>query len=172
MRRTGIIFSLMAALAITAACSRSAEQREARQEAALEVGGRSSGDEITVTGCLTAASDGGAYALTAARDALASSTLQVGSGEVPTYTYELVGHAADLFQHVGQQVEVRGHLDEDRKDKAKVDQEEETKLEPRQSAKDVVTPAIETEIEAVINVRRLEVSTVTPTGQACLATGR
>lgn len=168
MGRTGIMIALAGAVALGSACSDTADRREARQEAALAVGDKISGEDITVRGCLTSASDRGAFAVTAARDVLVSGALYAGDGEVPTYTYELVGNAADLSQHVGRQVEVSGTLDDARDDEVVVDQEEETTLEPRQSGDEKVTPAIETEIEAEINVRRLHVSTVTPTGQPCL----
>jgi hypothetical protein len=64
---------------------------------------------------------------------------------------------------------VTGHLDDDRDDEVKVDQEDKTELPKTQSGDDKVTPAIETDTEMRINVRRLNVSSITPTGQACSA---
>src|SRR5687768_1692344 len=74
-----------------------------------------SGDHVTVTGCLTGAADRAAFVLTADRSALTSGALYSGSGEVPTYTYELVG-GNDLAAHVGRKVSVKGRLDDDRDD--------------------------------------------------------
>ena len=121
---------------------------------------------------IPAAADRGAFVVTADRDALTSGALHSGSGETPTYTYELTGNTADLASHVGKQVQVRGRLDDDRKDEVKVDKEEETKLPETQSGKDTVTPAIETDTEMNINVRRLQVSSVTETGRACPSSGQ
>lgn len=170
MRRTGLIVALIGTVALVSACA-GPEQREEQQEAALAVGDRMSGETVTVTGCLTSTPERDAFVVTAARDALTSGALYSGDGEVPTYTYELVGNAADLSQHVGTQVEVHGEITDSR-DEVKVDQEEETAHEPRRSGDDTVTPAIETDTEAEINVRRLQVSTVTPTGQPCLPSNR
>ena len=87
----------------------------------------------------------------------------------PHATYELTGNIGDLASHVGRQVEVTGRLDDDRKDEVKVDDEQKTELPEVQSGDDTVKPAIETEMELNINVRRLAVTSVSQTGQACSA---
>jgi hypothetical protein len=156
----------------SAACSRTAEERGEMQEAALDARGGASGGEVTITGCLTSAPDRGAFVVSADRNALTSGGLHAGDGETPTYTYELTGNTADLTQHVGRQVEVRGRVDDDRDDEVKVDQEEKTELPERQSGDDTVKPAIETDTEMNINVRRLNVSSVKQTGAACNAAGQ
>jgi hypothetical protein len=167
MRHTGVFVGLIVSVALgSAACSRTAEERGETQEAALDARG-AGGDQVTVTGCLTSAADRGAFVVTADRDALTSGALYAGDGETPTYAYELTGNTADLGKHVGQHVEVVGQLDDDRDDEVKVDQEEEVKLPERQSGDEKVTPAIETETEMEINVRRLNVASVTQTGRAC-----
>ena len=170
MRHTGLLVGLIFSLvAGSAACSRAADEREQQQEAALAAREGTSGEEVTITGCLTGASDRGAFAVTADRNALTSGALYSGSGETPTYTYELVGNAGDLSPHVGRQVQVKGRLDEDRDDE--VDVENKTKSEGArvQSGDEKVTPAIETNEEVEIKVRRLHVSSVTATGSACSA---
>jgi hypothetical protein len=173
MRHTGLFVGLIFTVAVgSAACSRTAEERNDAQQAALAARDGASGDDVTVTGCLTAAADKGAYVVTADRNALASGALHAGSGETPTYTYELTGNTGDLAAHVGQQVQVVGRLDEDRDDEVKVDEEEETKLPETQSGDDKVTPAIETDTELNINVRRLHVASVTQTGRSCLSDGQ
>ena len=170
MRQSGLIIGLALSVAIgTAACSREAEQRGDMQESALAARDGAAGDAITVTGCLTSAPDRGAFVVTADRNALTSGALHAGDGETPTYTYELTGNTADLTRHVGRQVQVTGNLDEDRDDQVKVDEEEKTELPKTQSGDETVRPAVETDTEMKINVRRLSVSSVTQTGRACEA---
>ena len=168
MRHTGILVGLIFSAAMgSAACSRAADERGAQQEAAIAARDGAAGDEITVTGCLTSAADRGAFVVTADRNALTSGALHAGDGETPTYTYELTGNTADLTKHVGRQVRVTGRVDEDRDDEVKVDQEEKTELPETRSGNDTVKPAVETDTEMNINVRRLTVSSVAQTGAAC-----
>jgi hypothetical protein len=168
MRRTGLFLGIIFATIVgSAACNRNTDERARAQEAALAAD-PVKGEEITVTGCLSAAADRGAFVVTADRNALTSGALYANSGETPTYTYELTGNTADLAAHVNQQVEVTGRLDEDHKDQAKVDDEETTKHPEVQSGKDKVAPAIETDTEMEINVRRLAVASVKATGRPCM----
>jgi hypothetical protein len=170
MRQTGLIIGLIFSVALgSAACSRTADEREETQQQAMATRDGASGDEVTITGCLTAAADRGAFAVTADRNALTSGALNAGDGETPTYTYELTGNTGDLAAHVGKQVQVSGRLDKDRKDEAEVDDEVKTKLPETQSGDDKVKPAIETDTEMEINVRRLNVASVSPTGRPCSA---
>src|SRR5262245_2909588 len=112
MRRTGLLLGLILSAALgSAACTRSAEDRARTHETALAADG-AKGDEITVTGCLTAAADRAAYVVSAERNALTSGALYANSGETPTYTYELTGNTAGLAAHVNRQVEVTGRVDE------------------------------------------------------------
>jgi hypothetical protein len=156
----------------TTACSRTENERADRQRAAIAARDGAPGDEVKITGCLTAAADQSAFVVTADRNALVSGALYSGSGETPTYTYELIGNAQDLSTHVGQQVEVIGHVDKTRKDEVKVDDEVKTTLPETQSGKDTVKPAIRTDAEMEINVRRLNVSSVKATGQRCGSSDR
>jgi hypothetical protein len=173
MRQSGVIIGLAFSLAVgSAACSRTAEERGAQQDAALAARDGAAGEEMTVTGCLTSAADRGAFVVTADRTALTSGALHAGDGETPTYTYELTGNTSDLAQHVGRQVQVTGRVDNDRDDEVKVDQEEKTELPRAQSGGDTVKPAIETDTEMNINVRRLNVSSVSQTGRPCGSDGQ
>lgn len=170
MRHTGVFVGLIFSLALGgAACSRTAEERGNAQEAALAARDGAAGDEMTVTGCLTSAADRGAFVVTADRNALASGALHAGDGETPTYTYELTGNTAELSQHVGRQVQVKGRLDKDRDDEVKVDQQEKTEMPATQSGNEKVKPAVETDTEMNINIRRLNVSSVSQTGAPCSA---
>jgi hypothetical protein len=165
MRHTFLGLMVLAAL-VPACADRESDPREARQEAALEQADRMSGEDVVVTGCLTGNPETNAFVVTAPRNELVSGALYSREGEVPTYTYELVGNAADLAQHIGREVEVHGRL-AGRDDEVDVEQEDKATLEPRRSGEEVVTPHIETETQAEIKVQRLEVSTITPTGQPC-----
>ena len=162
MPRLGIFSVLILTAFVSAACNR---QDEAVISPAAEAG---DGAELTVVGCLTTAPDRGAFVVTPAADALASSTLANSTGEVPTFTYELVG-SVDLQAHVGRQVSVKGRLDDDRKDEVDVQTKDKVELPPTRSGNDTVTPAIETKEEIEIQVRRLHVTSVAPTGQPCQA---
>ena len=167
MRLSGFHLPIVLGIAITAVACGRAEQRRADQSAALDSRAQQTGDEVTITGCLTSAPDRGAFVVTADRNALASGALHSGSGEVPTYTYELVDSTADLSPHVGRQVEVKGRLDRDRDDEVDIEAKDKSKESPTRVGNDTVTPAVETKEEIEINVRRLHVLSATPTGQPC-----
>ena len=173
MHRIVPSFALIISVALVApACSKTADQRAEQQKAALAAKDGAASEEITVTGCLTSSADRNAFVVTADRNALVSGALYSGSGETPTYTYELTGNVSDLPTHVGQQVKVTGRVDKKRNDEVKVDDENKTRQPEVQSGKDKVTPAIETDAEMEINIRRLDVSSVTATGKSCLAAGQ
>ena len=162
MRSTRNLLWLLVATALgTSACS--GRDDDSKQAMA---GDPVSGDNVTVTGCLTGASDRQAFVLTADRSALTSGALYSGLGEVPTYTYELVG-TGDFASHVGQKVSVKGRLDDDRDDEVDAETKSKTELPATRSGNDKVTPAIETNEEVEIRVRRLRVESITPTGSAC-----
>ncbi len=171
MRRTGLILGLIFSIALVlSGCGRNAAERAEQQQAALEAQGQLPDDQIKVTGCLTAAPDRNAFVVTADRHALTSSTLTATQGETPTFTYELTGDTSNLPAHIGQQVEVTGRLD-DARTEVDVDEKSEATQPSVRSGKDTVTPAIETESEVEINVRRLHVSAVAATGRTCLSGG-
>ena len=167
MRLSGSYLPIILGLAVTATACGRADERRAEQSAALATRAQQTGKEVTITGCLTAAPDRGAFVVTADRTALASGALSSGSGEVPTYAYELVDSSADLSPHVGRQVEVKGRLDNDRDDEVDVDTKDKSKEPPARVGNDTVTPAIETKEEIEIKVKRLHVISATATGQPC-----
>jgi hypothetical protein len=167
MRLSVLLIPAMFAVAVTSTACGRAEERQATQEAALATRAQTTGKEVTVTGCLSAAPDRAAFVVTADRNALASGAMQSNTGEVPTYTYELVDSSADLTPHVGRQVEIKGHLDPDRDDEVDVQTKDKTREAPARVGGDTVTPAVETKEEIEIQVRRLHVVSATPTGQPC-----
>jgi len=166
MRRTGLFLVIMALAFAPAACSRDSDTKT-QANAGVDDSTAVDGEMIAVTGCLTGAPDRNAFVVTADRNVLTSGALYSGSGEVPTYTYELVG-GADLAQHVGRQVEVKGRLGE-RDDEVDIETENKTELPQARSGDDKVTPAIETNEEIEINIRRIHVLSITPTGAGCTA---
>jgi hypothetical protein len=170
MRRTGPFLGILLSVALaSAACTRTADERAEQQRAALAARDGAPGEDVSITGCLTAAPDRSAFVVTADRNALVSGALYSGSGETPTYTYELTGNTGDLSAHIGRQVRVTGRVDKKREDQVKVDDEQKVKLPETQSGNDKVTPAIRTDAEMEINIRRLIVASVTPTGKSCLS---
>lgn len=112
------------------------------------------GDVIAVEGCLTA-SGAGAFALTPVdRDPL-TSAMTSRSGAT-TYTYELVGGAAELRPFVGQRVRVRGRASDPGAD---VDLDRGQTTPPAGQARDS-DARVGTRMEAEIEVRRLDVESV------------
>lgn len=123
-----------------------------------------SDEPISVSGCLTAGSEQQKFVLTA-RSAPLTSTAVRATGTAPTYTYELVG-GENLARHLGRGVTVHGRLDEE---------EDSAEFERRREAPvDTATPRAETptvtSTELVeIEVRRLFVESVVPSGESCEA---
>lgn len=174
MHRTGLFLGIILSMAIgSASCARADEPAHDTAAAARDITTGeavepATGEEITVTGCLTAAPDRAAFVVTADRSPLASGALYSRGGGTPTYTYELMGNTGDLAAHVGRQVEVTGRLDTDRKDGVNAGDEEKTELPAVPSGDRTVEPAVETETQLAINIRRLQVTNVSPTGQPCV----
>jgi hypothetical protein len=157
----GLALVLVATIGV-GACSRGNGdvERADNRGSAVETDG-----QTTVTGCLTGAPDGNAFVVTASRDALASTTLNRTTGEVPTYTYELRG-GTDLAAHVGREVEVKGRLDKDRSDEVDVDNRGASQPAAAQAGQEA-KGEVKTREEIEIKVRRLDVTSVRPTGAAC-----
>lgn len=130
-------------------------------------GGESSrgDDQVEVTGCLTSNAETNQFVLTANANALTSMTNRAGAGEAETFHYQLVG-GQDLASYAGREVTVKGALQGDGRD---VDME--TKDQSRDAAAksrgERATPAVESSEEIEMQVEKLLVSTVTPTGAAC-----
>ena len=122
-------------------------------------------DPISVQGCLTAGPEQENFVLTAASTPMTTTTARVAGQTQPTFTYELVG-GQNLGQHVGQQVTVRGRLD-DEKDDAEFEQQRESAVdEPTPRGE---TPTVTSTEQVEVEVRRIFVEGVEGTGQACNA---
>jgi hypothetical protein len=129
-------------------------------------GGRERGDEktaevrpatVTEMGCLTAR--GEQFVLT---------DLEHGEGAATTEAYQLVGRDDELKQHVGKQVRITGEAEAPR---VAVVQES---TPPKPDAKPEGTagraePKVSTQTETRVEMRKLTVSSVTPTGESCAA---
>lgn len=123
----------------------------------------SEGDIVTVEGCLTAAGDAKAFAVTPVdRDSLTSA--MTSRDDAPTYTYELVGHVDELRAHAGNVVRVRGRVSNPETD-AEVDHTQKTPAAGQSGDETQVRTTVEAEIE----VRRLNVESVEPTTERCPA---
>lgn len=117
----------------------------------------------TVTGCLKGGSAAGTYVLVTEPAEMGAEVERATRGLVTTYTYTLVGQ--DLDSHVGRQVAVTGAVED--RDEVEVDESREQTAAPNRVGGDTVTPTVEVEEEAVIEVRRMRVDTVQPTGEPC-----
>lgn len=127
------------------------------------------GQDLSVTGCLTAGLDGRSFALTPsdARPTEAGQALQMPGRE--TITYELVGNATDFGRHANTIVTARGREDVSVARKAEVEREGESEQRPAAGSRD--TPTVETKEKVEVNVKRLHVASVIGSGQACPSLG-
>jgi hypothetical protein len=122
-------------------------------------------DPISVQGCLTAGAEQQKFVLTAASTPMTTTTARVAGRTQPTFTYELVG-GQNLDQHAGQQVTVRGRLD-DEKDDAEFEREREAVVDEPTPRGD--TPTVRSTEKVEVEVRRIFVEAVEGTGQPCNA---
>lgn len=162
MSRLLIYPVLCLSLAVGSACSR---QRTDDQQAFKDSAQRALPDkkQLEVTGCLTANAETSQFVLTANQTALTSLTNRAGAGEAESFHYQLLG-GNDLQQYVGKEVIVKGSV-EGKGDDVNIESKEKT--EAPKSRGDEVTPAIESKHEIEMQVERLNVASVTPTGSAC-----
>ena len=156
MSRLLIYSFLCLSLAVGAACSRGGDDRRASTDLDKS--------EIEVTGCMTANADTNQFVLTANQNALTSLTNRAGAGEAESFHYQLVG-GSDLQQYVGKEVVVKGKKMGKGAD-VNIETKDKPAIEPDPRNKDV-TPAIESTQEIEMQVERLNVASVTPTGSAC-----
>ena len=166
-----MVGSLTLALAGVTACNRaddtsanSTDMATASTPAAPE-----NGRDLTVTGCLTAGLDGRSFALTPSdtRPTEAGQALQMPGRD--TITYELVGKATDFEGRANTIVTATGREDASVARDAGVERKDETTQPAAAGSSD--TPTVETKEEVQVNVRRLHVTNVLATGQACPSVG-
>jgi hypothetical protein len=152
--------------------SASAEAGEAHGDAgrSAQPGMPEHGQDLAVSGCLTANIDGRSYALTPsdATPSAAGETLQMAGRE--TITYELVGNAEDFRRHANTLVTARGRTDASARREAEMERTDEAEQQPAAGTKD--TPTVETKEEVEVNVQRLHVASVVGTGNPCPSLGQ
>jgi hypothetical protein len=112
---------------------------------------------VTETGCLTARE--GQFVLT---------DLERGEGEATTETFQLIGNEEELRRHVGRQVRVNGEAEA-----PKVAVVQESTPPPANPSPQGTTggtaPKVSTQAQTRLEVRKLTVSSVQPTGASCAA---
>ena len=112
---------------------------------------------VTETGCLTARGD--QFVLT---------DLERGEGQATTETFQLIGSDDQLRSHVGKQVRVNGEAEAP---KVAVVQQS-TPPAPQPTAQGTAggaEPKVSTQEQTRVEVRKLKVASVEPTGESCAA---
>ena len=159
-RRTLIwVAALNFAVAGVGCSSARGDEREADKNA------NSSGDTVTIAGCLSAGQDG-RFALTAAPDAAVSTTARAMDDERDTHTYMLVG-GDNLQAHLGKRVEVVGTLSGKTQD---MEQESSKKTEAAPATSGGDTPTVKTTEDIDVQVRQLNVREVRDVAPTCVVT--
>jgi hypothetical protein len=145
---------------LSAACAGERRDAPPAQDATKEV---PAAQATEVTGCLRGGTTAGTHVLVTAPDPMSASVDRSTRGQVATYTYLLVG--GDLEPHVGRQVSVTGTIEA--ADDMEVEKSREQQSAPTEVDGDTVTPTVEIEETAVIEMRRMRVERVQPTGEPC-----
>lgn len=160
--KTPLLLGLLTLGSLTLACGgdREPEPEEAREAETVPMA-----QATTVTGCIQGGTQEGTYVLATDPNPLGASADRTLRGETATYTYLLEGR--DLGQYVGRQVTVTGTIEE--KDDLEVEDSSEAEGTPTTVDGDTVTPKVEVDTEAVIEMRRLQVNTVQATAGECQA---
>ena len=157
-RRTLIwVAALNFAVAGVGCSSARGDEREADKIA------NSSGDTVTIAGCLSAGQDG-RFALTAAPGAAVATAARAMDDERDTHSYVLVG-GDNLQAHLGKRVEVIGTLSGGTQD---VEQKDTKKTESAPATSGGDTPTVKTKEEIDLEVRQLNVRQVRDLEPTCV----
>ncbi len=166
MQRLLIYPALCLSLAVTAgACGRSDKSPRADAPPSAEAQKASDGDQIEVTGCLTGNRDTNQFVLTANATALSSLTNRAGAGEAETFHYQLIG-GNDLQVYVGKEVVVKGSVEGKGKD-VNIEAKDKADKASAKPSGDQATPVVKSTEEIEMQVERLNVASVAPTGASC-----
>ncbi len=164
MHRALIHPILCLSLAIAAgACNRDRNASTTEHPQGTAVASDRDREQVQVTGCLAANNETNQFVLTANATSLTSLTNRAAAGEAETFHYQLVG-GNDLPSYVGKEVVVTGSVEGDGKD-VNIETKDKSVREPRRS--DDVTPAVESREEIEMQVERLHVASIAPTGAPC-----
>jgi hypothetical protein len=181
MKRTHLLANLSlvgvlsVGVAMTSGCGRSDESEAAREAGATGTTDTqaqampANGQDLTVTGCLTANIDGRSYALTPSDSPNTPTGAGLAMPGRSTVTYELVGNAEDFRPHANMVVTARGREDASAMREAEVEREDEGQARGAQVGEG--TPTVETKEEVEVNVRRLHVTSVVASGSECPSLG-
>jgi len=157
-RRTLIYVAAALNLAIAGAGCSSARGDERAADPATN----SSGDTVTIAGCLS--EQDGRFALTAAPDAAVATAARAMDDERDTHAYVLVG-GDNLQAHLGKRVEVIGTVSGKTQD---VEQKDSKKTEAAPAASGGDTPTVKTKEEIDVEVRQLNVREVRDLAPTCV----
>jgi hypothetical protein len=131
-------------------------------ERAADNNANSSGDTVTIAGCLSAGQDG-RFALTAAPGAAVATTARAMDDERDTHSYVLIG-GDNLQAHIGKRVEVIGTLSGRTQDMERNDTKK-TETAPATAGGD--TPTVKTQEEIDLQVRQLNVRQIRDLAPTC-----
>ena len=145
-------------LAIAVACSSARGDEPAADDRAS-----SSGDAVTIAGCLSGTSDG-RFALTAAPDAAVAAAARAMDNERDTHTYVLIG-GDNLQAHLGKRVEVVGTVAGKTQD---MEQESSKKTETAPATAGGDTPTVKTTEDIDMEVRQLTVREIRDVAPTCI----
>ncbi len=121
---------------------------------------------VMVTGCVQRGAQSGTYIMAAQQTPLSSQMSQRLSGNVPTPIYLLVGHAREMEAMLGHRVEVKGVTQAH--PEATVQQGQgTTTTEPKAQGTSGKKPRVTTDTKEKVELRRLDVETVTSVQGAC-----
>ena len=158
MKRRTLIWVAALNFAVAGAACSSARG----DEGAAAKDANSSGDTVTIAGCLSAGQDG-RFALTAAPGAAVATTARAMDDERDTHSYVLIG-GENLQALLGKRVEVIGTLSGRTEDMEQKDTKK-TETAPATSGGD--TPTVKTQEEVDLQVRQLNVRQVRDLAPTC-----
>jgi hypothetical protein len=164
MQRALICSLLSLGLVAGTACGKDRNDAKARPSLTDVAGATADKGRVEVTGCLAADPQTRQFVLTAHSNALSALANRAAAGEAETFHYELVG-GSDLQSMVGKEVRVIGDVAGKGKD---VDiKRTERSTEPEKAPGVDATAAVKTTEQIEMQVERLKVASITPTGSAC-----
>ena len=162
VKKTNLIYAVAPVIfALAAGCSAiSGEKRNSIDKES------SSGDEVTIAGCLSTDSNG-RYALTAMTDATGGAMARGFDNDIDTKSYVLIG-GDNLQSHLGKRVEVVGKVEGKSIDMEHKDTK--TTEQPPASGGDHNQPSVKTKEEIDLEARQLNVKEVRDVPGTCTAT--
>lgn len=162
LMRTPALLGLLTLGSLTIACG---GDRTPEPETTSADASATRAEGTAVTGCIQGGTDAGTHVLVTHPSAMGAAAERSTRGQVATHTYVLDG--GDLDQYVGKEVTVIGTIEA--RDDLEVEEHDESEAAPTKVKGDTVTPTVEVETAAVIEMRRMQVNSVQATGTVCPA---